>query len=359
MIDTKLSNQNNYIAIMAGGVGTRFWPASRTSKPKQFLDILDIGSSLLQMTYYRACKIVPSENVIIVSNKNYKSLIQEQLPGLNANQILLEPSMNNTAPCVLYTALHLKAKNVNSCFAVIPSDHMILKEDIFIKKMHMAFEYASNHNAIVTLGIQPTRPDTGYGYINYRVSDKSVLDVIEFKEKPDMETAQQYVDSGEYLWNAGIFAWSVGTIIQSFEQNAPDILKVLNEKEEHYGTENEQKYIDRVYPNTRNISVDFAILEKSKNVKTIPSDIGWSDLGTWNSLYNYLDRDGNDNVVQSERTKLIDSKGNLIRSKKLVVIKGLEDYIIVDDDNILLIYPRSEEQQIKEIRNNLDYPELK
>jgi len=353
---------NNYIAIMAGGVGTRFWPASRASRPKQFLDILGIGKSLLQMTFERASQIVPKENVVIVSNKKYKDLILDQLPELNPNQILLEPSMNNTAPCVLYTALHLNAKNPNSNFAVIPSDHMILKEDVFTIKMLMAFDFAAHNEAIVTLGIQPTRPDTGYGYINFKVSDEKVLDVIEFKEKPNEATAQKYLDSGNYLWNAGIFVWSVKTIINSFRKNAEDILSVLSQDLNRFGTTEEQKYIDQVYSKTRNISVDFAILEKSNNVKTIPSDIGWSDLGTWNSLYNYLPKDKNDNVIQTLKSNLEGVKGNLIRtssSDKLVVIKGLENYIIVDDDNVLLIYPRSDEQEIKKVRNNLPFEDLK
>ena len=354
--------KNNYIAIMAGGVGTRFWPASRSHRPKQFLDILNIGKSLLQMTFDRAALIVPRENIVIVSNRRYKDLIIDQIPDISEDQILLEPSMNNTAPCVLYTALHLNAKNNNGAFAVIPSDHMILDEKSFKEKMITAFNYASSQEAIVTLGIKPTRPDTGYGYINFQNSENNVLNVLEFKEKPNATTAQKYLDSGDYLWNAGIFVWSIKTIINSFRKNASDILSVLSQDLNKFGTPQEQAYIDQVYPHTRNISVDFAILEQSDNVKTIPSDIGWSDLGTWDSLYNYMEKDVDQNVIQAEKSKMIECGGNLIRvnnSEKLIVAKGLENFIVVDDDDVLIIYPRKSEQEIKSIRNDLPYSDLK
>ena len=350
---------NNYIAIMAGGAGTRFWPASRSHKPKQFLDILGIGKTLLQMTYERASKLVPSSNIIIVSNRKYKELILSQLPELKDNNILLEPSMNNTAPCVLYSALHLRARNDKAVFAVLPSDHVILKEDVFVQKMNMAFEFAARHESIVTLGIKPTRPDTGYGYINYKMADNDIKEVVEFKEKPDVSTAQSYLDSGNYLWNAGIFVWTAKTVISSFGKYARDILDVLSQNLSAFGTNSEQQYIDKVYPKTRNISVDFAILEKSSNVYTIPSDMSWSDLGTWNSLYSYIDKDDQGNVTQCGRVKLIESEGNLIRSSdknKLVVAKGIYNYIIVDDEDVLLIYPRNDEQEIKQIRNDLHVP---
>jgi len=353
---------NNYVAIMAGGVGTRFWPASRSDKPKQFLDILGIGKSLLQMTFERACKLVPPENVLIVSNKNYKEIIHTQIPQLKTNQVLLEPSMNNTAPCVLYTALHLKAKNDNATFAVLPSDHMIMKEEVFVKNMNKGLEFAKNNDAIVTLGLEPTRPDTGYGYINFEHSENDMKKVLDFKEKPDAITAERYLDSGDYLWNAGIFIWSNKTIIKAYEKHASDIMATLSRDLSKYGSIYEQDYINEVYPLTRNISVDFAIIEKSNNVYTIPTDMSWSDLGTWNSLYAYMDKDKNDNVLQVSQSQMIDATGNLIRSSnkdKLIVAKGIKDYIIVDDGDVLLIYPRNEEQEIKEIRNNLDNPGIK
>lgn len=347
---------------MAGGVGTRFWPASRSARPKQFLDILGTGKSLLQMTFDRAAQIVPRKNVLIVSNRKYYDLIKEQIEDIQDEQILLEPSMNNTAPCVLYTALHLFALNHNALFAVIPSDHVVLKENEFAEKMGAAMNFASENEAIVTLGIQPTRPDTGYGYINYESFEAEVKKVITFKEKPDKVNAQQYLDSGEYLWNAGIFVWSSGTVINAYKTLAPNIFKVLSQDISAFGSKKEQEYIDRVYPNTPKISVDFAILEKSNNVYTIPADIGWSDLGTWNSLYDYMGKDENDNVIQGNRVKPVSSSGNIIvtsNPEKVIVVKGIKDYILIDDGDVLLIYPRDDEQEIKKVRNNLEYPGIK
>ncbi|MEL6388875.1 MAG: mannose-1-phosphate guanylyltransferase [Bacteroidota bacterium] len=350
--------EHHYVAIMAGGVGSRFWPASRESRPKQFLDITESGRSLLQQTVARVSDIVPLGNILIVSNAKYKNQILEQLPLLDESQLLLEPSRNNTAPCVAYTALHLQAKNENAVFAMLPADHIIQKENVFASCMIRAFNYAGQHDAIVTLGIEPTRPDTGYGYIHYDQIDRgeSVHKVHSFREKPDMVTAQKYIDQGGYLWNAGIFVWSVNTILNAFSSSAPDITDVLTADAAKFGTLAEQDYINDVYPNTRDISVDFAILEPAQNVFTIPADIGWSDLGTWNSLYSYLDKDQHDNVVQAGAQQLIDMRGNLIRtssSDKLVVAKGLQDYIIIDDGDVLLIYPREEEQDIKALRKGL------
>ncbi len=353
---------NNYIAIMAGGAGTRFWPASRSSRPKQFLDILGVGKSFLQLTFERAEKIVPRANILIVSNEKYRGLIKEQLPEISETQILLEPSMNNTAPCILYSALHLNARSVNATFAVLPSDHVILKEDEFVSKMKQALEYAGTKKAIITLGIQPSRPDTGYGYINYEKSGDKIKKVLKFKEKPDKPTAQKYMDTGGYLWNAGIFVWSAKTIIDAFAQHAKDILEALSQDIAKFGSAEEQNYINRVYPNTRKISVDFAILEKADNVFTIPADIDWSDLGTWDSLYNYLEKDNAGNVLQCTRKVLQEAEGNFIRSSsphKLIVAKGIKDYIVIDDNDVLLIYPRQDEQEIRQIRNSLNFPDIK
>lgn len=337
---------------MAGGVGSRFWPASRENNPKQFLDILGSGRSLIQSTFDRAAQIVPKSNILIVSNGMYKDLILQQLPEITEQQLLLEPSRNNTAPCVAYTALHLKAKNPKAVFAMLPSDHVILKEEAFNQNLNQAFEYAENNDAIVTLGIEPSRPDTGYGYINYTKGGE-INKVVEFKEKPTKEIAQAYIDSGNYLWNAGIFVWSVSTILNAFDNSCAEILTVLCADETKYNTPQEQEYINETYPKTKSISVDFAILEHAKNVYTIPSDIGWSDLGTWNSLYDFSPKDENDNVALVKEKSLQNAKGNLVRSSradKLIVIKGLEDYIIIDDNDVLLIYPRNEEQEIKQLR---------
>ena len=342
---------------MAGGVGARFWPASREKRPKQFLDIVDSGRTLIQMTYDRAAKIVPVENILIVSNAAYENLILEQLPALTKSQLLLEPSRNNTGPCVAYTALHLEAIDPEAVFAVLPSDHIIKKEEEYIRCLNRAFDHASNNNDIVTLGITPERPDTGYGYINFEKNDQEDLfKVLSFKEKPDTETAQSYLDDGRYLWNAGMFIWSTKTILSAFKTNANDILQVLCQHTNKFGSSEEQEYVNNVYPNTPSISVDYAILEPADNVVTIPADIGWSDIGTWNSLYEFLDQDDDGNVNQADESKIIETTGSLIRvsnKEKVIVAKGLKDFIIIDDDDALLIYPRDSEQEIKQIRSDL------
>lgn len=347
---------NKYIAIMAGGIGSRFWPSSTEERPKQFLDILGVGKSLLRLTYERCIKLVPSEHIFIVTNKKYKELVQQHLPELPERNILCEPSMNNTAPCVAYTALRINAINPQSVFAVLPSDHIILKEEEYLQILGQAFEYAATGDKIITLGIQPTRPDTGYGYINYDRSglNQGLCKVLSFKEKPDASTAQQYIQSGDYLWNAGMFVWSVLTILHAFEKYAPDITHILQSEKEAFNTDREQDYIDRIYPLTARISIDYAILEKADNVYTIPADIGWSDLGTWNSLHAYL-AGSSDQVTIGNHIHLIDCRDIIVRSDndKVIVIKGLENYIVIDEENALLIYPKSDEQEIKTVVNSL------
>ena len=348
---------NHFIIIMAGGVGSRFWPASREHLPKQFLDILGVGKSLIRLTFERATQLVPVENIIIATNKKYKGLVNEHLPELKDNQILLEPSRNNTAPCIAYAALKVKAFNPKGVMAVLPSDHVILKENVFIDKLTMAFNNAEAHSNIITLGIEPTRPDTGYGYIEIDANQglSEIKKVNQFKEKPTLELAQKYLDDGNFVWNAGIFIWSVETILNAFENNAPQITEVLCENDNIYNTSDEQDYIDRVYPNTDNISVDYAILEKSDNVYTIPADIGWSDLGTWNSLYSYLDKDEDENVLSGRITASnIDNCFIKSADEKLVVVDGLSDYIIIDEADVLLIYPKSKEQEIKQVRKSIE-----
>lgn len=350
-----MSKENRYIVIMAGGIGSRFWPASREEMPKQFLDILGVGKSLIRLTFERAIQIVPVGNVLIATNKMYKELVLEHLPELTENQILLEPSRNNTAPCIAYATLKINASNPDGVFAVLPSDHVIEKEQAFINKLEQAFDFATNNPAIVTLGIAPTRPDTGYGYIKKDNQQEEahrsegVFKVERFTEKPDTKTAQQYVDSGDYVWNAGIFIWSVSTVLANFANNAPDIITVLNQHPEKYNTSEEQIYIDQVYPLTESISVDYALLERSDQVYTIPADIGWSDLGTWNSLYEYLEKDEHGNVVQANAVHLDNVQDSYIRAanERVIVIKGLEDFIVVDEPGALLIYPKSLEQEIK------------
>ncbi len=348
---------NKYIAIMAGGVGSRFWPSSTNERPKQFLDILGVGKSLIRMTFERALRLVPADHVFIVTNKKYKALVMEHLPELPQENILCEPSMNNTAPCIAYTALRINSVDPQAIFAVLPSDHVILKEDEYVRKLDQAFGFAAAHEAIVTLGIQPSRPDTGYGYINYTretAGEDPIHKVISFKEKPDLVTAKTYLDSGDYLWNAGMFVWSVPTILKSYQINAPQILDVLMQQNALYGTADEQAYIDAVYSDTQKISVDYAILERADNVYTIPADIGWSDLGTWNSLHAFMSND-TDVVSVGQNIHLVDSKDIIVISNnhKQIVIKGLKDYIVVDEENALLIYPKSDEQEIKGVVEDL------
>ena len=351
------THKNYYVTIMAGGVGSRFWPASRESLPKQFLDILGIGKSLIRITYERFAKIIPAERILVVTNKQYVDLVSEHLPELPARNILAEPSRNNTGPCVAYTALRLYADNPNATFVVAPSDHVILKEEAFIQNIEKALEYASKEEAIVTLGIKPTRPDTGYGYIesNKEQVIDGMIKVLNFKEKPDVTTAQKYVEDGNYYWNAGIFVWSCKTILASFKANAAEIHQILTKDMSKYGTNEEQAYIDEVYPQTPSISVDYAILEKAENVYTLPVDIGWSDLGTWNALHAYMDKDQNESVVVGDNTLMINSKNCMVRSdaKKLVVIKDLEEYIVIDEEDVLLIYPKDKEQEIKALRKSI------
>lgn len=346
-------NENNYVVIMAGGIGSRFWPSSTAQKPKQFLDILGVGKSLIRLTFERINKIIPEDRILVITNEDYRKLVSENIPEIPDKNILGEPSMNNTAPTVAWAALHLNAVNPNSTFAVLPSDHVILKEDQYIEQLVKAFDFASSQEAIVTLGIQPTRPDTGYGYIEYNQSPvrDGVYKVKQFREKPDLATAQQYLDSGRFLWNAGMFVWSTQTILSSFQLHSPAILNTLMENQSAFGTEGEKEYIKRVYPNTDSVSIDYAILEKADNVYTLPSDIGWSDLGTWNSLYEYLPKSDNQCVVLGENTFLYDTANTIVRSdsNKIVVIKGLQDYIVVDESDALLIYPKKDEQEIKAV----------
>ncbi len=343
---------NHYIAIMAGGIGSRFWPASTKQTPKQFLDILGVGKSLIQMTFDRCLGLVSADRILVITNKRYKGLVMRQLPELPELNILTEPSRNNTAPCIAYTAMHLQARNSNAVFAVLPSDHVVLKEHAFLGALKKAFDIAGTQNEIVTLGIKPNRPDTGYGYIE--LGDEwgdGVARVNQFKEKPDKTLAQQYVDAGNYVWNAGMFIWSVPTLLDAFEVHSKKILEVLSQNSLMYGTSEEQTYIDNVYPSTPSISVDYAILEKANNVLTIPVDIGWSDLGTWASLYDYLDKDEDGNVLLGSQIYATASTNSIVRSAdhKITVLKGLDNFIVINEQDALLIYPKDDEQEIKAV----------
>ena len=346
-----------YVAIMAGGVGSRFWPASRESRPKQFLDILGTGRSLIQQTYDRFAEITAPDRIYVVTNTSYRALVGEQLPDLPAANVLCEPSSNNTPPSVAYTALHLQTRDPDATLVIAPSDHVILKKGAFLRAVGDAVGFAERRHGLVTLGIEPTRPDTGYGYIQYdkTATDGTVHAVQAFREKPDAETAQRYLDAGGYVWNAGIFVWRVADILAAFRAHSPSILETLTAGDACIGTEREANFLAEYYPKTEKISVDYAIMERADNVYTIPVDIGWSDLGTWGSLHAYAPKDTAENVVHGRNTVVVDASGNLIRTAdgKLVVVRGLRDYIVVDEDDVLMIYPKAQEQEIKQLTQSL------
>ncbi len=352
-----MSSKNTYVAIMAGGVGSRFWPASRTAKPKQFLDIMGVGKSLLQLTVDRFLHLCPMEHIYIVTNAMYRDLVKEQLPGITDNQILLEPSRNNTAPCIAYAAFKLQQLNAEANLVVAPSDHIILQPSHFIDTLQTALEFTAREDALVTLGIEPVRPDTGYGYINFEqeATEGNVHKVIKFTEKPPLEKAKAFLESGDYLWNAGIFVWRVSSILNALQKNAPEISQILGQQLACYNTPDEQPFIDENYPKTPNISIDFAVMEKADNVYTIPSSFGWSDLGTWASLYAESSSDADGNVIVSGDTLLYNVQDCLIRApqEKLVIVKGLQQFIIVDEPDVLLIHPLAQEQEIKQITEQI------
>ena len=344
---------NNYVAIMAGGIGSRFWPGSRKTMPKQFLDILGVGKSLIQLTYERFLNVCPKENIFIVTNKMYKGLVKEHLPELTDNQILCEPSRNNTAPCVAYTAFKLECLNPNANMVVAPSDHIILKEAEFVRIVNKALSFADQNDALLTLGIQPTKPHTGYGYIQYGESPSpEIHKVVRFTEKPPLEKAQQFLASGDYLWNAGIFIWKASSVLNAYQQYANEIHEILGKGRDVYNTPSEQSFIDQYYPTTPDISVDYAIMENAQNIYTIPSDFGWSDLGSWGALYDETDKDANGNVINAEKAILENVSNCLVRAPKdkLVVLRGMEDFIVIDEGDVLVVYPKPKEQEIKKVR---------
>lgn len=350
-------SKNIYTVIMAGGVGSRFWPQSRQSLPKQFIDILGIGKSLLQMTWERAMQHSAASNILILTNEKYKNLIASQLTHCEKNNILVEPSRNNTAPCIAYAAFKLYQQNKDAVMIILPSDHLILKEDIYNRKIDESLAFTHQHSALITLGIQPLNPNTGYGYIHFEENENDVKKVISFKEKPNKAMAESYLASGDYLWNAGIFIWKAKDVIDAFEKYGPVLYTLFNKGNEVYNTSDELNFIKENYPKSPNISIDYAIMEKADNVYTIPVDMGWNDLGTWASLWNVKNKDEENNVLLNKENILLSNTHNSIISankEKLLVIDGLEDYIVVDKPDVLLIYPKTKEQDIKNIMQTLE-----
>lgn len=336
---------------MAGGIGSRFWPMSRTQHPKQFIDILGTGETLIQQTYNRLKRICPEENIYIVTNKIYKDLTKEQLDGITDEQVICEPTMRNTAPCIAYANYKIAEKNPNANIVVAPSDHLILKEDEFVRVIEMALEHTAQNDCLLTLGITPSRPDTGYGYIQYLESDTEINRVKTFTEKPNLEIAKQFLESGDFCWNSGMFIWSLNSIQKAFETLLPDVDDVFKDGLGKYNTNKEHDFIQTAYSSCKSISIDYGIMEKSKNVFVISADIGWSDLGTWGSIYTHLPLDENNNALVGENVMMYDSSNNIVNvpREKLVVLQGLDDYIVVESDNILLVCKKEEEQKIKQI----------
>lgn len=345
-------NKNYYAILMAGGVGSRFWPVSTTELPKQFHDMLGAGSTLIQKTFSRLSKIIPAENILILTNERYNDLVLEQLPMVKQEQVLLEPAMRNTAPCILYASLKIQKQNPNAVMVVAPSDHWIENEDEFSRNLEQCFDFCENENALMTLGIQPTFPNTGFGYIEFDKSDENqIKKVNQFREKPDYETAKSFLEAGNFLWNGGIFIWSVKSITEAFEKFQPQMNRLFQQGSESYNTVNEKQFIATNYGKAENVSIDYAIMEKAKNVYVLPATFDWNDLGTWGQLHDKLGKDENNNGVINAKVVLENASNNIVRSdaNKLVVIDGLHDYIIVDNENVLLIYPKSKEQDIKRI----------
>lgn len=349
---------NTYCVIMAGGIGSRFWPVSTSKFPKQFHDILGTGETLIQTTYNRLLKITDASKILVVTHKNYKALVEEQLKGLPVNNIILEPARRNTAPCIAYAAFRIQNEDPNAVMLVAPSDHLILDENEFSRVINIAAEEASKSSNLLTLGIKPHRPDTGYGYIQFVNDDDlkgEVKKVKTFTEKPNEEFAKQFIESGDFLWNAGIFIWSIPTLMKEMAAHMTDIYSIFETGIDIYGTPEEKAFVDKIYPTCENESIDYGLLEKSKDVFVIPSDFGWSDLGTWGSLYQLSVKDENENAIYNQTTITYDSKNNLIRvpKNKLAVIEGLENYIVVDEDDRLLICKLENEQLIKSFVNDI------
>jgi len=349
----------NYGVIMAGGIGSRFWPMSRSTFPKQFHDILGMGKSLIQMTFDRLAKICPEENILVVTNQAYLDLVKKQLPQISENRILLEPCMRNTAPCIAYANFKIGSECENANIIVAPSDHLILDENEFVETIKIAFAQAEQSSSLVTLGIKPSRPDTGYGYIEFEKegvrNTRSVKDVIQFREKPDVNTAEEFLGEGNYFWNSGIFIWTLKDIQAAFEKDLNGVYQSFNKGKEHYNKDSEKSFIEEMYPNCTNISIDYGIMEKSDSVKVILSDFGWSDLGTWGSLYTHIEKDANDNAIVGKNVLMYDSSDNMVKvtTDKLVVLQGLQDYIVVETEEAFMVVKKSDEQKIKAIVGDL------
>ena len=376
----KRENENNYCVIMAGGVGSRFWPFSRTEKPKQFLDFFGTGKSLLQMTVDRFRPLIPIDHMFIVTNVTYKQLILEQIPDLKESQILCEPARRNTAPCIAYATAHIRAlclrkagltaanqdwtrKEMKANIVVAASDHLILEEEKFRTTIEKAFDFVSENNAICTLGMRPTRPETGYGYIQY-INERSQSELNDGMSAakplndgiyPVKTFTEVFLDSGDFLWNSGIFIWNLQTISEAFRYLLPEVADRFREGELLMGTEKEEDFIEQMFPKCPSISIDYGIMEKAENVYVIPSSFGWSDLGTWGSLYELSEKDEEGNVSLHSEARFYEAKGNIVvlEPGKKVIVQGVDDMIIAEEKGALLVCKKAEEQRIKQFVSEL------
>ncbi len=354
-----MTDKHTFCVIMAGGVGSRFWPMSRTEHPKQFLDFLGLGRTLLQQTYDRFLALCPPENILVVTNSRYADLVKQQLPDLPEAHILCEPARRNTAPCVAYANHVIAAIDPEALIIVAPSDHLVLKEEAFRDTVRTALEQAASGDDLVTLGIMPSRPDTGYGYIQFMDEPGTVHPRVKrvktFTEKPDHETALRFIESGDFVWNAGIFIWSLKSITRAFREHLPAMEAQFAAGADKYGTDQERGFVEPVYADVENVSIDYGIMEKARNVYTVVSDFGWSDLGTWGSLYTHVDKDAQGNAAVGNNVRLYDCARNMIHSHddRLMVLQGLEDHIVVSTPEALLVCRKQDEQKIREFVNDL------
>jgi mannose-1-phosphate guanylyltransferase len=345
-------NKHHYVAIMAGGIGSRFWPMSRSNYPKQFLDILHVGKTMIQQTFERFAKLVPEENIYIVTSQEYVPIVKKQLPDINEDNIVAEPSRKNTAPCIAYIAFKLLKKDPQAVMIATPSDNLILEVDEFVNTATKALNFVDHINAFVTIGIKPTYPNTGYGYIQHETiaAAPDIHKVKTFTEKPNVELAKAFIASGDFLWNAGLFTWKVKNIISAFEKYLPEMYEVFAAEKDKFNTPEEAEAIEQIYPQCTNISIDFGIMEKADNVYVIPATFSWSDLGTWNSAWDNMDKDYFGNAVAGKHVMVVDANNCMVHvpDHKLVLLQGLHDYIIVDTKDVLLICKKDQEQEIKE-----------
>jgi mannose-1-phosphate guanylyltransferase len=346
------NNQNTYVAIMAGGIGSRFWPVSRVGYPKQFLDILGTGKTLIQQTYDRFAKLVPAENIYVVTANEYLGLTKKQLPELPEQNIIGEPFRKNTAPCIAYISFKLRLINPEGSLIIAPADHLILQEDNFLEVCNDALKFVNHFNSLVTIGVKPTYPNTGYGYIQHEDAPATpgVHKVKTFTEKPNKELAKTFMASGDFLWNSGIFIWKIKNGIDAFHKHMPEMYELFVGDEDKLNTAQEKEAIETIYPQCSNISIDFGVMEKANNVFVIPASFGWSDLGTWNSAWDNMEKDYLENAVAGDKVIVFDTSKCVVHvpDEKLVVLQGLEDFIVADTKDVLLICRKDKEQEIKE-----------